>query len=220
MSMETIRLATIILIALSFAISIYAYPLLPPVLASHWDADGNVNGHMPALVGAFIMPALSIVLSLIFIAIPYLDPLRANVETFMKDYQRLIFVIILFMFAVHVQALLWNMGTRISFNLTMPVLMGGLFIYLGYFLGKAKRNWFIGIRTPWTLSSDAVWDKTHRLGGELFKAVGVVSVLSVFLPAGGFIFVIALILGASVATVAYSFIVYRDLNAQGKNRKK
>lgn len=218
--METEKVAIIALIAISFAISMYAYPMLPESVASHWNAAGEADGHMPAIWGAFLMPALSVALFLLFLAIPVIDPLRANIEAFKKDYYRFILVMLLFIFAVHAQSLLWNMGTMLSFRLTMPILLGGLIFYLGDFLGKAKRNWFIGIRTPWTLSSDAVWEKTHRLGSRLFKAAGIASVASILLPADGMVIVVALIIGAAVATMVYSYMAYRELlNGPAKEKR-
>ena len=125
----------------------------------------------------------------------------------------------LFLLVVYAQSVLWNLGKEISFSLTMPFLFGALFIYIGFFLEKTKQNWFIGIRTPWTLSSPEVWEKTHKLGGKLFKAAGVLSVLSVFFPAYAFLVVIALVIASAIATVIYSYLVYARLAKKGKPGK-
>ncbi len=218
--METEMIAIIALLALMFLASAYAYPMLPPSVASHWDAYGNVNGYMPALVGAFFVPALSLALVLFFLAIPYIDPLRANIERFRAEYLRFVLVMLLFLSLVHAQSLLWNLGTVISFSVTMPVMLGCLFIYVGHLLGKSKRNWFIGIRTPWTMSSDEVWDRTHRLGRSLFMAVGVVSIVSVLLPVNAFLLVIPLVIAAAIALVVYSYLEYRKLAKGEENAKK
>jgi uncharacterized membrane protein len=216
--MEIEKLATIALIILSFAIGLYVYPMLPENVASHWGASGEVNGYLPAFWGAFLIPALSAVLFVVFLVIPLIDPLSENIKAFRKDYLRFVFAVILFLSFVHVQTLLWNLGTQVRFNLTLPVLLGLLFFYTGHLLGKLKRNWFIGIRTPWTMSSDEVWDKTHKLGGALFKAVGVVSVLSILLPIGGMLLVIALIIAAAIAIVVYSYLVFRKMKKPVKKK--
>ena len=219
--METEKLATILLIAISIIIGAYAYPMLPSSVASHWGLSGEVNGYMPAFWATFLMPALSVVLFLVFLAIPLVDPLSENIKAFMKDYLRFVFIVILFLTLVQVQMLLWNLGTQISFNITLPVLLGLLFFYMGHLLGKVKRNWFIGIRTPWTLSSDEVWDKTHKLGGALFKAAGVLSILSVFLPIGGILLVVAMIIAIAITVVVYSYFVFRDMKKRPvKTQKK
>jgi uncharacterized membrane protein len=219
MVMETSDWAAIILMGISFAISLYAYPLLPSTVASHWDATGAVNGHMPAFWGAFLIPALSAVLFLVFKLIPRFDPLSENIQAFKADYLRFIIVMLLFLYLVHVQTLLWNLGTEISFSLTMPVLLGGLFFYLGDLLGKVKRNWFIGIRTPWTMSSDIVWDKTHKVGGKLFKAAGIISALSALFPAYVFYIVIISVLMAAMACVVYSYLAFSDLSKKKTHKK-
>lgn len=215
--MENELRAAILLILVSFAVGAYAYALLPEQVASHWGLSGQADGYMPKAFGAFLLPVMLLVLFAVFVIIPRIDPLRANIQLFKPYYYGFVLVITAFMFIVYLQTILWNLGTMISFNLTLPVLLGGLFFYTGIVLEKAKRNWFIGIRTPWTLSSDEVWDKTHRLGGKLFKAVGVASVVCILLPAA-FLIVIGLLIGASVGLVAYSYVEYAKLMKTGKKR--
>jgi len=86
------------------------------------------------------------------------------------------------MIAIHLQILLWNIGIRISPNAVLPVGIGLLFYHIGILMENAERNWFIGIRTPWTLSSDRVWRKTNRLGGKLFRSAGIAAIFGVFFP--------------------------------------
>ena len=217
--MENELKACILLILVSFAVGAYAYALLPEQVASHWGLSGEPNAYMPAIFGAFFLPGLMAVLFAIFIAIPKIDPLRANIEAFKTEYRRFVLLILSFMFLIYAQSILWNLGTEISFNLTMPVLLGCLFFYVGILLEKAKRNWFIGIRTPWTLSSDEVWVKTHKLGSKLFKAVGVASVISVLLPAYALLIVIALLVAAAVGLIVYSYVAYTKLMKSGKKQR-
>ncbi|MCI0503364.1 SdpI family protein [Candidatus Micrarchaeota archaeon] len=214
--METEKIASISLIIISFALGLYAYPMLPESVASHWGLEGEVNGYLPAFWGAFLIPLLSAGLFTLFLVIPIIDPLRANIEGFRADYHRFILVMALFLSLVHIQMLLWNLGTQISFNLTMPILMGGLFLLLGDMLGRVKRNWFIGIRTPWTMSNDIVWEKTHKFGGKAFKAAGILAVVSVILPAYAFIIVIGLVIVAALGASAYSYFAYAELMKSGK----
>lgn len=218
--MENELKAAVLLVLASFAVGAYAYALLPEQVASHWGISGEANGYMPKTVGAFLLPVLLLVLFAVFVVIPRIDPLRANIETFKTHYYGFVLVITAFLFLVYVQSILWNLGTMISFSLTMPVLFAGLFFYVGILLEKAKRNWFIGIRTPWTLSSDEVWDRTHRLGAKVFKAVGVASVVSVLLPAYAFFIVIGLLVAAAVGLVAYSYVEYVRLMKRGKKQAK
>lgn len=210
--------AAIAVVFISFAITAYAYPSLPQEIATHWNAAGEVDGHMPA-PSAFFVPALSLGLLLLFLAIPKIDPLQANIRSFIGEYHKFILVIVFFLSLVHLQSLLWNLGTRVSFSLTMPALLGGLFIYLGTFLGKSKRNWFIGIRTPWTLSSDEVWDKTHQAAGKAFMAAGILSLAGVVLPAYAIWIALVAVLVAALGSVAYSYVIYSGTSIKTKDSK-
>jgi uncharacterized membrane protein len=217
--MENELKAAILLVLASFAVGAYAYSVLPDTVASHWGISGEANGYMPKFFGAFLFPAILVVLLALLLVIPKIDPLRANIETFKTYYFRFVLVIMAFMFLVYLQTILWNLGTRINFNLTMPILLGGLFFYVGVLLEKSKRNWFIGIRTPWTLSSDEVWDKTHELGAKVFKVAGVLMLFAVVLPAYAFLIIIGLILVAALGTVVYSYVAYEEVMKKGGKKR-
>jgi uncharacterized membrane protein len=218
--MENELKAAILLILLSFAVGAYAYALLPEQVVSHWNLSGNADGYLPKFFGAFLIPGMLVLLLVLLVTLPKIDPLRANIEAFKTHYYRFVLVIMSFLFLVYLQSILWNLGTRISFNVSMPVLLGCLFFYVGILLEKSKRNWFVGIRTPWTLSSDEVWGKTHRLGAKIFKVAGGLAVVSVLLPAYAFVIVIGLVVAAALGTVIYSYVAYTKLMKTGKKTVK
>ncbi|MDR7664791.1 SdpI family protein [Methanosarcina sp. Z-7115] len=197
------------LIFLSFIISIYFFPLVPEQMATHWDSQGEVNGYMSKLWGLFFMPLVITGLAIMFLVIPRIDPKKENIAKFRKYYDRFIFLLIFFLIAVHLQVLLWNIGIRISPNAVFPVGIGLLFYYIGVLMENAERNWFIGIRTPWTLSSDRVWRKTNRLGGKLFRIAGISAIFGVFFPKLAFFFTIVPALFVAGFTVVYSYIEYQ-----------
>jgi uncharacterized membrane protein len=113
------------------------------------------------------------------------------------------------MVIVHLQILLWNIGIQISPNALFPVGIGLLFYYIGILMEKAERNWFIGIRTPWTLSSDRVWRKTNRLGGKLFRIAGIFSIVGVFFQEFAVYFIIIPALFIAGFTIVYSYVEYQ-----------
>jgi uncharacterized membrane protein len=176
------EMAGLAIIALSFLAGIYFWPQLPGRVATHWDIHGQVNGYMPKFWGVFLMPLLITFLGLLFSAIPRIDPLKANIAKFKPHYDGFIIVFLLFMLSIHLQIILWNIGIKISPNRFIPVGIGVLWFYIGILFQNAKRNWFIGIRTPWTLSSERVWDKTHKAGSLLFKISGALAFTGVFFP--------------------------------------
>ncbi|MCQ1536971.1 SdpI family protein [Methanosarcina sp. KYL-1] len=207
--MRKATLATIGLVLLSFILSIYFYPVVPEQMASHWNAGGEVDGYMSKFWGLFFMPLMLAGLALLFLAIPRIDPLKENIEKFRKYYDGFIILFLVFMLAVHTQVLLWNIGIRISPNAVLPVGIGLLFYYIGILTENAERNWFIGIRTPWTLSSDRVWKKTNRLGGKLFKLAGLVALLGIFFQEFAVYFILVPALSVAGFTVVYSYLEYQ-----------
>jgi uncharacterized membrane protein len=197
------------LILFSFIISIYFYPHVPEPMATHWNFRGEVDGYMSKLWGVFFMPVMTTGLAVLFMAIPRIDPKKENIAKFRKYYDGFVIILIFFMLVVHLQTLLWNTGIRISPNTVLPVGTGLLFYYIGVLVENAERNWFIGIRTPWTLSSDRVWRKTNRLGGKLFRAAGIAAVLGAFFPELAFFFILGPALFIAGFTVVYSYLEYQ-----------
>jgi uncharacterized membrane protein len=210
--MKKTIILVISLVILLFVLGVYLYPQLPERIVSHWNAKGEANGTMSKFWGIFLLPVITLAIVLLFIFIPKLDPLKKNIEKFRSSYNHFIVLFVLFMLTIYLHSLLWNLGIQFDVNLVFPIALGVLFFYLGVLLPRMKRNWFIGIRTPWTLSSDKVWDKTHKLGSKLFKASGIISVLGIFFKDYAIWFMIIPIILAAILSAVYSFIVYKRLN--------
>ena len=187
--------------------------MLPEQIASHWNAAGKANGYMGKFWGIFLLPAVMAGMFLIYFFIPKLDPLKKNIDLFRSTYNS--FWIWMFAFFAYIFGLsiMWNVGYIFNFTIAIVPAIAALFYIIGGVLEKSKRNWFVGIRTPWTLSSDIVWDKTHKLGGKLFKIVAIVSLLGMFVPDSYIIgmTVIPVVL-VTVVTMLYSYLEYRKLN--------
>ncbi len=197
------------LVLLSFILSIYFYPQVPDQMATHWDSQGEVNGYMSKFWGTFFMPLLITGLVILFLVIPKIDPRKENIEMFRKHYEGFRLVLIIFLVLVHLHILLWNTGTQISPNAVIPLGMGLLFYYAGVLTENAEQNWFIGIRTPWTLSSEKVWKRTNRLGGKLFRIAGITAFSGVFFPEYAIYFILVPAVIVVVITVVYSYLEYK-----------
>ncbi|MFA6897576.1 MAG: DUF1648 domain-containing protein [Patescibacteria group bacterium] len=207
--MSKAKSLALFLIGFSFAFAFYFYPQMPERMASHWNFNGEVDGYMPKFFGTFLLPLMSLFLFALFIAIPKIDPLKANVAKFQKYFDGFILVFEIFFFYIYLLTILWSAGSRFDMTAAMMPAMAILFYYMGIMIGKAERNFFIGIRTPWTLSSDKVWDKTHRLGGKLFKAVAALTALGFFFPAYAFFLMFVPIIGVSIYLIVYSYVEFK-----------
>jgi len=209
---NTLIIVAILIIASTLA-GLLLWNQLPAQMASHWGVDDQVNGYMPKLWGVLVMPLVTTGMLLIFLVIPSIDPLKANIQQFREYFNAFILMISAFLVYVHGLSLAWNLGyTGFRMSSAMLPAMGLLFIFLGMMITKAKRNYFIGIRTPWTLSSDTVWDETHRIGGRLFSAAGALALLGAFFPDQAIWFMMLPLIGASLFSVAYSYYLYQREN--------
>lgn len=201
----------ILIILISFIVGLYYYSKTPDQLASHWNAKGEVDGYMSKFWGLFLMPIVSLVMFLLLVFVPKIDPLKKNIEKFRKYFDTFIVLMVLFFFYVYILTIAWNIGKRFDMGQAMIPAMGILFYYIGILVNHAERNWFIGIRNPWTLSSDKVWEKTHKVGGKLFKVAGIIALLGIFFPSSIIWFVLVPVIFISVYLVVYSYFTYKKL---------
>lgn len=212
--MKLERIARVVLVLALLAavgLAIWVYPRLPARVPSHWNAEGQVDGYSGRAFGAFGMPGIMVALTALLLGLPRIDPLQKNIETFTTEYHVFIAVFELFFLGLYVQTILWALGTKISMNATMSLSCGMLFICVGWMIGRAKRNFFIGIRTPWTLMNEEVWDRTHRLGSKVFVGAGVIALLGAVLPDIAVWLILVPTLSAAFGTVAYSYFVYQRI---------
>ena len=192
----------LILIFLSFLISFYISPYLPTQMASHWDINGQVNGYSYHLFGLYFLPTLTLALFFLFKLLPKIDPYKKNFNQFKTHYQNFVIIITAFLIYIHFLTLFWNLGYQFNFIQFFTPGIAILFFYTGILTQNARRNWFVGIRTPWTLSSDKVWKQTHSVGGQLFKAVALISLLGIIWPNLAIYF----LLGPMLFTVCFVFV--------------
>lgn len=211
MSTRTTIFVTIFLIAFAVTFSLSVYSRLPDQMASHWNTANQVDGYISRFWGAFLMPVITVGMLLLFLVIPQIDPLKANIAQFREYFNAFIALIVVFLVYMHILTVLWNLGYD-GFNIGAAMLpaMGLLFIFAGIMMGKAKRNFFIGIRTPWTLSNDRVWDKTHQLGSKLFIISGIFALLGAFFADYAIWFILVPVLGSTLFLLVYSYVLYQQ----------
>lgn len=199
-----------LILFLTIALSFWAYPLLPDMVVSHWDFSGQANGWSSREFHVLLFPALLFGMYLMFNLMPKFDPRSERYQEFSGVYLIMRNFIMLILLVVFAAATLSNLGYAINIGATVSGAVGLLMIVLGNYFGKLKRNYFVGIKTPWTLSSENVWNKTHRLGSRVFIIWGIGLVLAPWLaPTIAFIILFGGLITILIGLTLYSYLEYR-----------
>ena len=197
------------MIALSFGVAAWLSPRIPQLVPTHWDARGHVNGYMPKPYGVFALPFIMLVLHGFLELLPRLARSVPR-SSFGRVYDLVHSITLAFLLFVTMITLRAAAGEKVPMVQALGVALGLLLIVIGNLLGKVRRNFFLGIRTPWTLANDEVWLRTHRLGGKTFVIGGAVVIVGVALGANiGLCSVVALL--AALIPAVYSYLVHRRL---------
>jgi uncharacterized membrane protein len=201
-------------IVATLVVTALLYSHLPDQIPTHWNFKGEIN-HYGSRHSVFMLPGIMAGMLLLFAVLPWLSPKRFEVDAF-RSTSLYIMVLAVALFAYLHALLLWAAFSR---PLNMPrSLMGALFFFLilvGNVLGKVKRNFYIGVRTPWTLASEKVWYATHRFAAKACVVAGFLGLLSVIIgtpPAVG----ISILIAAALASVIYSLVYYKRLERLGE----
>ncbi|MFA4834132.1 MAG: SdpI family protein [Patescibacteria group bacterium] len=206
-TLKTEILPLLVLVAAIIS-SFYFYSHSSEIVPTHWNFAGEVDNWGSRSI-AFVIPAVMVGIYILFLVFPFLDPKKEKYEQFSKVYHVFKGVMILFMAILYFATSLNILGYNLPIGIIVPVGVGLLFIIMGNYMGKIKMNWFFGIKTPWTLSSEEVWNKTHRFGGKMFILSGLLIALDAFLPVSWRlgVFIAALII-LLLGTMVYSYVIY------------
>jgi uncharacterized membrane protein len=201
-------------IVAAVGVAAFLYPNLPDSIPSHWNVQGEVDGYLPKPWGVIVLPLVAILVFVIMRLIPVISPKGYRTESFANVMHIFQVTMVGFMSLVSILVLLAASGVDVPINGAIFAALGTMFIVLGNYFGKIRKNFFLGIRTPWTLASDEVWARTHRLGGRLFVLQGLVMLSGVLFEVP-----VALLLGMVgvivVVPVVYSYLVYRRVEGFG-----
>jgi uncharacterized membrane protein len=209
--MRSVR-ALCIVVAAMFAFSLAALPFMPNPAPIHWNAAGQVDGYGSPLLAALLTPLIALAVVVLMLLLPKLDPRHENYANFMGSYRLIMGLLVLFFALIDVITVGAALGWPISIPRAMMFGLGILFALIGNELGRVQPNYFVGIRTPWTLADPDVWRRTHRVGGRMIAAAGLVLLLlGFFTPSAiGFGIGIGAILVAFLGSVAYSYWIWRQ----------
>lgn len=201
----------LVLILLSLIGTLFVYKDLPQEIPLHWNIKGEVDRTGPKIMIWLVAMMPLFVVFLMWLT-PKIDPRKDNYRKFEGSYVMIRTGIALVMLCLYWIIILATLGVVKDINAWIQIAMAILFIFLGNFMPKVRHNYFLGIKTPWTLANESVWKKTHRLGGYLFAMSGLVTLIS--MPFGSqismFVLLVAVLL-TTLVTVVYSFLAYRRL---------
>lgn len=200
----------LVVAALAAVVSVWAYSLLPATVATHWSLRGTPDGYSSRLWAVTVMPIVIVGLTGLFNVLPKVDPRRENYAKFLGTYWLIANAVLAFTGVAHALIIANGLGYTVQVDRLLPVGIGLLLVFLGNYLTRVEPNWFIGVRTPWTLSSDTVWRKVHRTAGWLFVIAGLVIAAGAFAPRSAFMpLVTVTIVAAAGIPVVQSYVLWR-----------
>lgn len=205
----------LIIVAAGFVIGYFFYPHLPARVPVHWNSAGQPDGYGSRFSGAFSTPFTMLGLYLLFSVIPVIDHHAKNYEKFRGSYQMIKCLSITALLVIQACSLLTTVGIKISVNIVSGVVTSVAFILIGNVMGRFRHNYFVGIKTPWTLANEEVWRKTHRFAAPVWVLGGLaVLVLTLFnnrLMGVGVLIVVAVI---TVLPTVYSYLIFRRIGGE------
>jgi len=203
-------LAPMVIVA-AVAFSAAVFTRLPERVPVHWGLHGEIDRYGTRIEGAFLLPGAMLLFWLLLRFLPRIDPRRANYEKFSNTYELVVNSLVTLFAVMHVAVVGTALGWPISMSRLVPALIGLQFIILGNALPRARPNWWFGIRTPWTLSNDRVWTRTHRVGGYLLAGAGVVLLIAAAKPSKfTFALGVAAAVGAGFGSLVYSYFAWKQ----------
>jgi uncharacterized membrane protein len=195
----------------------WAWPQLPERVAVHWNVAFQADSWRPR-GHLLLLPGLALGIWAGMPLLRRIDPRRADYARWDATFWLVVNLIVLFMAVLHVALIGFNLGWPLDMHTVILSVVGLVFVGLGNYMPRVRRNWWVGFRTPWTLSSERVWRQTHRLGGRVLVLGGLMFVVGAFVPrpAAPWVALPGVLLIVLVPTV-YSYILWRREDVHGQN---
>jgi uncharacterized membrane protein len=204
------EIISLLFIAAAFIFAIISWNRVPARLPIHWNAAGQPDGYGGKFEGLLLTPLIALGLYLLLIWIPRIDPRKENYGRMMNTYSVIRLVIVIYMCVFSVILTLVARGATLNIGIIVPALVGALFVILGNYFGKLRQTWFVGIRTPWTLSSTVSWDKTHALGGKIFIGLGIGLIIAALIGKTWAFTVVAIVVVLGICyLIYYSWLMWK-----------
>ena len=211
-SLSRLDLISLAIIAVSLGFVLFVYPQLPEQFPVHWNSAGDINGYSSRLVGAFIMPVIAIIVVALFKILVRISPIGFKLDESRGVVDIIQTVLVALFCTIGIAMVLVAIGYKLDMVKVIVIGTGLMLMATGNVLSKVRKNFFVGIRTPWTLADDEVWAQTHRFAGRSFFAGGLLICSIALVKPHPVVIVVAVVI-AALSPVVYSFIVYRRLHS-------
>ncbi len=212
--MDKREIIPILILIVMFGAAIALHSSMPEEMIIHWGPDGTPDGYGSKFLGLWLMPLIAAGIYLFFLAIPWIAVYKKNIMKFYGYYAWFKIILIAFFGILYAYTILQNLGYKFDFGVAMMPLIAVLFLFIAVMISKAKRNFFIGIRTPWTLASEKVWDKTHKVGAWAFGALAVFVVIGMMFKEYMTWFILIPVLAYVVFIFVYSYLLFQKYGKQ------
>jgi uncharacterized membrane protein len=208
-------LAATLLVFVAVAISVWAYPLLPERVPTHWDIAGNPTAYSSRIVASFLTPGIMGILLVLLLLLPAISPRGFRLGESAGAFYTAMLAVMAFALLMHAMLIRAALTDGRASIALLFAAIGVLFIVLGLLIAKAKKNFWFGIRTPWALASDEVWARSNRFGGRLMVAGGIITVLASPFKNAAMPLLVGIIVVIGFAPIVYSYIIYRRIEGFG-----
>lgn len=203
-------LLSILFLLVLLAVFLWLYPRMPASVPVHWNAQGQIDGY-GSPINAVATPMVIIAfLALLTVVLPKISPRGYEITPFVSVFVIVMLAVQAFVLVAALGVLMNAAGHPLGRLMTRMLPVGVLLMVLGNYMGKLRKNFFAGIRTPWTLASDEVWERTHRFAGWVFMPAGLIVVIVALANAPAAISM-GVIFAAALIPVVYSYLVYRRI---------
>ena len=203
-------LKTWIVVALAVILAIVGILIMPDTIPTHFGPSGEPDAWGSKFT-VLLYPAILVLVTVLAVPMIKLDPKQDNYERFSKYYYNFFLGFALFFLAMEAANIAIAMGAAINVGSIICVVTGVLMFFVGNMMPKIKQNFFFGIKTPWALTDEENWFKTHRLGGKTFAAGGIAIMIAAFIPGESKIWILlAVVLLMVFVPFVYSYVIFKN----------
>jgi uncharacterized membrane protein len=202
------------MLAAAGLISLVFYPRLPNPTPTHWNIDGKADGYSSPLVAVLMVPGIMLLSFLMFLVLPKLSPKHFKMESWIDVYHTIMALVMALFLVIHIVVLRAGLGHEVEM---VKVLISSLLLFfaiIGNLMGKVRRNFWVGVRTPWTLANETVWNLVHRRAARLWLVGGIAGAIAVWLGLP-FWAAFAWLLAISLYPVLDSYLIWRRIEGGG-----